>query len=257
MHVLFFGLFGPNAPLPLHLTEYALDRQRNAKDPTFTAFANIFHHRMLSLLYRAWADAQPTVQHDRPASDRFKVYMGAMVGLSTPGLQDCDALPDQYKYFFAGRLWAQARNAEGLRSMLEHFFGISVRIMEFVTEWMRLPPSAHLRMGGSPEVASLGLTTVMGSAVWGAQQRFRLRLGPLTHAQFSNFLPGGQALSQLVAMVKTYVGEEKAWDVQLVLKKQDVPSTRLGKAGRMGLSTWMCSRPPAQDTDHVVLKPVG
>jgi type VI secretion system protein ImpH len=257
MNVLFFGLFGPHAPLPLHLTEYALDRQRNAKDPTFIAFANIFHHRMLSLLYRAWADAQPTVQFDRPATDKFSLYVGALVGLSTPGLQERDDLPDQYKRFFAGRLLAQARNADGLRSMVEHFFGVSVRIIEFVTEWMRLPPTAHLRLGGSPEVACMGRTTVMGSAVWGAQQRFRLRLGPLTHAQFSNFLPGGKALRQLVAMVKTYVGEEKAWDVQLVLKKEDVPSTRLGKAGRMGLTTWMGPQHPSQDADHVVLKPVG
>ena len=29
-----FGLFGPNGPLPLHLTEYARDRLRRAGDPT-------------------------------------------------------------------------------------------------------------------------------------------------------------------------------------------------------------------------------
>ncbi len=254
---LFFGLFGPNAPLPLHLTEYVLDRQRNAKDSTFIAFADIFHHRMLSLFYRAWADAQPTVQLDRPAEDRFRLYMGALVGLSTPGLGDRDALPDQYKQFFAGRLLAQARNADGLRSMVEHFFGIPVRIVEFVTEWMRLPASAHLRLGGSGEVASMGRTAVMGSYVWGAQQRFRLRLGPLSREQFNNFLPGGEALRQLLATVKTYVGEEKAWDVQLVLNKAEVPATRLGQAGRMGLSTWMGRLQQAADADHVVLKPVG
>jgi type VI secretion system protein ImpH len=83
LHGLFFGLFGPNAPLPLHLTEYALDRQLNAKDPTLVAFANIFHHRLMSLFYRSWADAQPTVQLDRPGEDRFGLYMGALVGLTT------------------------------------------------------------------------------------------------------------------------------------------------------------------------------
>ncbi|MHB8309568.1 MAG: type VI secretion system baseplate subunit TssG [Metallibacterium sp.] len=254
---LFFGLFGPNAPLPLHLTEYVLDRQRNAKDSTFIAFADIFHHRMLSLFYRAWADAQPTVQLDRPAEDRFRLYMGALVGLSTPGLGDRDALPDRYKQFFAGRLLAQARNADGLRSMVEHFFGISVRVIEFVTEWMRLPTSAHLRLGGSAEVASMGRTAVMGNYVWGAQQRFRLRLGPLSREQFNNFLPGGEALRQLLAMVKTYLGEEKAWDVQLVLNKAEVPATRLGQSGRMGLSTWMGRLRQAMDADQVVLKPVG
>ncbi|GAB2549018.1 type VI secretion system baseplate subunit TssG [Rhodanobacter koreensis] len=257
LHGLFLGLFGPNAPLPLHLTEYALDRERNAKDATFTAFANIFHHRMLSLLYRAWADSQPTVQLDRPDEDRFRLYMGALVGLSTPNLDGRDALPDQYKRFFAGRLLTQARNAEGLRSLLEHFFHIPVRIVEFVAEWMRLPNAAHLRLGASPEVAGMGRTAVMGEYVWGSQQRFRLRLGPLTRAQFNNFLPGGEALRQLVAAAKTYVGEEKAWDVQLVLKQAEVPVTRLGQAGRMGLSTWLGRLQQSADADHVVLKPVG
>lgn len=257
LHGLFFGLFGPNAPLPLHLTEYAIDRELNAKDRTFTAFANIFHHRMMSLFYRAWADSQPTVQMDRPAEDRFRLYMGALVGLATPDLGDRDALPDQFKRFFAGRLLQQSRNAEGLKGLLERFFRVPVGIVEFVTEWMRLPPSSHLRLGASGEVAALGLTTVTGEYVRGSQQRFRLRLGPLSRSEFNNFLPGGEALRQLEAAVKTYVGEEKAWDVQLVLKRADVPATRLGQNGRMGLTTWM-GRPQLEgDADQVVLKPVG
>jgi type VI secretion system protein ImpH len=257
LHGLFFGLFGPNAPLPLHLTEYAIDRQINAKDPTFGAFANIFHHRMMSLFYRAWADSQPTVHLDRPAEDRFRLYMGAMVGLATPNLDNRDALPDQFKRFFAGRLLQQNRNAEGLKGLLERFFRIPVGIVEFVAEWMRLPPASHLRLGGSADVAALGLTAVTGECVWGSQQRFRLRLGPLSRAEFNNFLPGGVALSQLVAAVKTYVGEEKAWDVQLVLHRADVPATRLGQNGRMGLTTWMGQPPQSTDIDDVVLKPVG
>ncbi len=257
MHGLFFGLFGPNAPLPLHLTEYAIDRELNAKDRTFSAFADIFHHRMMSLFYRSWADSQPTVHLDRPAEDRFRLYMGALVGLATPNLDDRDALPDQFKRFFAGRLLQQTRNAEGLKGLLERFFRIPVGIVEFVTEWMRLPAESHLRLGASGDVAALGLTTVTGEYVWGSQQRFRLRLGPLSRAEFNNFLPGGEALRQLVAAVKTYVGEEKAWDVQLVLKRSDVPATRLGQNGRMGLSTWMGQPQQDVDADQVVLKPVG
>lgn len=257
LHGLFLGLFGPNGPLPLHLTEYAMDRQRNAKDSTLVAFADIFHHRMLSLFYRAWACAQPTVQWDRPEEDRFRLYVGALVGLSTRGLEGRDALPDQFKRFFAGRLVAQARNAEGLRGLLEHFFHVPVRVLEFVASWMRLPKEAHLRLGSSPEVAGMGRTAVMGEYVWGSQQRFRLRLGPLTRAQFGNFLPGGEALRQLVAAVKTYVGEEKAWDVQLVLKRDEVPSTRLGQSGRMGLTTWLGAPRGAVDADNVILHPVG
>jgi type VI secretion system protein ImpH len=52
----FFGLFGPDGPLPLHLTDYARDRRRNHRDPSFQRFADIFHHRALSLFWRAWAE---------------------------------------------------------------------------------------------------------------------------------------------------------------------------------------------------------
>ena len=80
--------------------------------------------------------------------------MGALVGLSTRGLDARDALPDQYKRFFAGRLVAQARNAEGLRGLLEHFFRIPVRVLEFVASWMRLPHEA-LRQGSQDEVMTV------------------------------------------------------------------------------------------------------
>ena len=55
MDVFFFGLFGPNGPMPLHMTEYVRDRERNHDDPTWVSFADMFHHRMMSMFYRASA----------------------------------------------------------------------------------------------------------------------------------------------------------------------------------------------------------
>ena len=69
LQVRLFGLFGPNGPLPLHLTEYARERLRLAGDPTFARFCDIFHHRFLALFYRAWAQAQPHVNRDRPKDE--------------------------------------------------------------------------------------------------------------------------------------------------------------------------------------------
>jgi type VI secretion system protein ImpH len=47
MEVRFFGLLGPNGPLPLHLTEFARGRSVNAGDLTLVRFLDIFHHRFL------------------------------------------------------------------------------------------------------------------------------------------------------------------------------------------------------------------
>ncbi|MBT1136451.1 type VI secretion system baseplate subunit TssG, partial [Pseudomonas sp. PAH14] len=63
--ILSFGLFGPNGPLPVHMTEYARERIHHHQDHSLSAFADLFHHRLTLLFYRAWADAQPAVSLDR------------------------------------------------------------------------------------------------------------------------------------------------------------------------------------------------
>ena len=138
----FFGLFGPDGALPLHLTEYARDRRRNHRDPTFQRFADIFHHRALSLFYRAWANARPTVSLDRPEQDRFALYVGALIGLGMDSLRDRDAMPDLAKLHFAGHLAGQTRHAEGLGSILSSFFRTPVRIEGFIGAWLGLPAGA-------------------------------------------------------------------------------------------------------------------
>ena len=91
LQVRLFGLLGPNGPMPLHITEYVRERLRNAGDPTLSKFLDIFHHRFISLFYRAWAQAQPFVNHDRPKSDRFTVYVGAFLGLAPATVRDQDS----------------------------------------------------------------------------------------------------------------------------------------------------------------------
>jgi type VI secretion system protein ImpH len=251
-----FGLFGPNGPLPLHLTEYALQRQRSARDDSLVAFADMFHHRLQSLFYRAWADAQPVVQADRPDDDRFRLYLGALVGLAQPALQRRDALDDDFRRHHAGRLLPMARNAEGLRALIEAALQVPVRVIGFIAEWMRLPADARLLLGTRGRSNVLGRSAVLGSQVRGCQHRFRLRVGPLDLSHFRQWLPGGQMLPRLVALVRSHSGDTQAWDVQLLLRADQVPTTRLGRSGRLGLDTWLGRRAwSVADADDVVVHP--
>ena len=257
LDALVLGLFGPNGPLPLHLTEYAIDRRINSRDTTLAAFADIFHHRILSLFYRAWADAEPTVQADRPDDDRYRFHVGALIGLANAGAGD-DPVAGMGARAHAGRMLSPSRNPEGLRCLLESAFGEPVQVIEFVAQWLPLPPDAWLRLGRGRDVAELGRTCVMGALVRGGQQRFRIRIGPLDHAAFSRLLPGGDTLRQLATLVRGYVGDEQAWDVQLVLRAGQVPTVRLGIGGRMGLDTWMGRRSrDLADADDVAFRPAG
>ncbi|MEK6233247.1 MAG: type VI secretion system baseplate subunit TssG [Planctomycetales bacterium] len=245
----FLGLFGPNGAVPLHLTEYARDRIANDKDRTLSAFADVFHHRMLGFFYRARADAHPTVQFDRPEEDRFAEFVGSLCGLGYASLRDRDDMPDLAKLFFSGHLGCQTRHSEGLQSILEYFFSIKTEIISFHGHWLSLPEDAQLRLGDSPETGSLGLNTVVGSRVWDCQYMFQVVFGPMNLAEYERLLPGGDSLKRLQAIVRNYTGDELICEVKLILKKEEVPDVVLGKSGVLGRTTWLKSKPLAKDAD--------
>ena len=248
LQVRLFGLFGPNGPLPIHLTEYAHERLQHAGDPTLSRFLDVFHHRFLALFYRAWAQAQPSVNHDRPKEDRFTAYVGAFLGMSPAAFRDRDTLPDLAKFFHVGALIRQVRNAEGLAQILQHFFRVPVQIEEFVGHWMSLSRGERTYL--SAEGATLGSGAVLGGRVWDRQHKFRIHLGPLTIGQYESFLPGGAPLRKLTDWVRTYLCFELDYDVRLLLKRNDVPSLSLGAGQRLGWTTWLGRRrstAPASD----------
>ncbi len=76
-----FGLLGCNGPMPLFLTEYVFKREHHHKDHTLKDFFDIFHHRMISLYYRAWAINQIAVNKDWQ-EDPFSFYIGSLINIS-------------------------------------------------------------------------------------------------------------------------------------------------------------------------------
>lgn len=263
----FFGLFGPNGALPLHLTEYARERLRHHHDPTLSRFADIFHHRMISLFYRAWANSRPVVAYDRPEADRFPFYVGALLGVGGEAFRHRDALQDRAKLFYSGLFASQTKCPDGLQAIISDVLAIDVRIQEFVGEWMEIQSQEHSRLGYSPKVATLGQSCVLGAFVWGCQHKFRLILGPMNLSQYLSLLPGAAALAQLTAIVRNYVGDELVWDANLILKKSEVPAElSLGKPkqpqpscmngeAQLGWSMWLGPRGTQDDADDLLLNP--
>jgi type VI secretion system protein ImpH len=251
LHVHLAGLLGANGPLPLHMTEYTRERLRNADDPTLSRFLDIFHHRFLALLYRAWAQAQPHVSRDRPGADRFVAFVGAFLGIAPDSLHGLDGVPDAAKLFHVGSLARQVRNADGLAAILTQFFGVAVVVEEFVGHWLHLEERDRTSAGVFG--ATLGVQTVLGSRVWDRQHKFRVRLGPLPLAQYESFLPGQARLDELVDWVRLYLCLELTWDVRLVLDRREVPPLRLGSGARLGWTSWLGRRESADDAGDLCL----
>ncbi|MFG0305374.1 MAG: type VI secretion system baseplate subunit TssG [Phycisphaerales bacterium JB040] len=250
--VLFFGLLGANGPMPLHFTEYVRERDYNSHDPTLRAFLDVFHHRMITLLYRAWGSARPEVQRDRSDSDRISNYIGSLVGLGVEENLGRDSVPDDAKRFYAARFNAPSRPAETLAAILADDFGVPVSIEPFIGNWIEIPDQNRCRLGASRGSGTLGESVFCGEQLWDCQSRFRVVMGPMSIAHFRTFLPGSARFGRLRDWVRGYLSRALSWEVQLILRAEDVPPTRLGGESRLGLTTWLTTEPPDHDVSDAI-----
>jgi len=247
-----FGVFGPNGPLPLHLSEYARERLRNAGDATFARFLDVFHHRMLALFYRAWAQAEPTVWRDRPPLDRFAVWVGSLLGIGLPSTRGRDLVSDRTKLHYAGLLARQTRDAGGLAAVVGDLYRVPARVEEFVGEWVEIPPAHRSRLGRVN--CTLAADAVLGTRAWLRTGKFRVVLGPLRRRDFEGFLPGSGRLDELASLVRCYAGDELTWDLELVLARSEWRGMALGGA-RLGWDSWVGRDPSRWTRAEAVFDP--
>jgi type VI secretion system protein ImpH len=252
----FMGLTGPEGVLPycysLLVSERIRDRDTAARD-----FLDLFHHRIISLFYRAWEKYRFSVSYERDQQDRLTQHLKDLVGLGEPGLQNRLGIRDDAVLFYTGLLGPQQRSAAALEQLIGDYFGVPAAVEQFVGGWYPLSAGTECTIGeeGDPS-EQLGWGAVAGEEVWDPQARVRLRLGPLTRSQYDEFLPLGSAYQPLRTLTRFFCGEQFDFEVQLVLARDEVPPSMLGGEGPgspLGWCTWMRSRPFARDADDTIL----
>jgi type VI secretion system protein ImpH len=247
MSVNFMGLTGPLTALPQWYTGLIADRVR-ANDKALRDFLDIFNHRFISLFYQAWEKYRFPISYERGELDRFSHLLLDLIGMGTDGLQDRQAIPDEAFLFFSGILAQRPRSAKALESLLEEYFQVPVEVQQLLGGWFRLDPATECNLGDRETPSEqLGLGAVAGNEVWDQQARARIKLGPLTMAQYLEFLPNGSAYQPLRALTRFFANDEIDFDVQLVLDRLEVPPCELGSAAeqgpQLGWVSWVRSDP--------------
>ena len=240
-----FGLFGPNGPLPIHITDYIRQRSRQQKDPTASAFFNLFHHRLLSFYYRAWADSEPVTQLDRPHQSSLNKIIYSLGGAHRhPDLSKTDKhkrFTPLEQCYYTGRLSPRHCPAEGLAAILCDYFGLTFKVEPLIPRWVAIPPQDRMRLQqdlfGSQQ---LGRSTIIGQRVRTAQQQINIVAYCPNFARFYDFLPHQyQDLTSLIAIVQRYLGNSVEWRLILKLKKHHIPQWQLGKSAQLGWTLWL------------------
>jgi type VI secretion system protein ImpH len=253
----FLGLTGPQGTLPLEYSELVVDRVRQ-RDHALRDFLDLFNHRILSLLFRAWERSHDHGADVETGEDSMRDHLLDLVGLGTQGLATQLGLPAAAIPFYVGLLALPTRPAVGLELMLEDYFGVAVEVEQFIGGWYPIDVSSQCALGDESTASSqLGVGAVAGDEIWDVQARARLRVGPLSRSQYDAFLPTGRAYQELKALTRFYTGEQVDIELQLVLARDEVPPVSLGLDGQaatpLGWCTWLRSRPFTRDASDTIL----
>ena len=258
MRVNFMGTVGPMGLLPIYYTELVIERLR-AKDPTLRDFLDIFHHRIISLFYRVWQKYRFQVAYEQGDGDQFSQYLLSLIGLGAPALQHRQEVEDQSLLNYAGLFAQQPRTALGLELILLDYFGVPVKVEQFLGAWYSLDKSSQCELDDTFfDSQQLGFGAVVGDEIWDPQSRIRVVLGPLSLVQYLDFLPSGTAFKPLRSLVSFYAGDEFDFEVQLILLKEQTPPCELGAEGatapQLGWLSWSKTKPMHADPNQAILQ---
>jgi len=221
-----------------------LVRERN---PALRDFLDLFNHRLVSLFVRARARHHPVLHVERGAESVFGRALAAILGLGTAGLADRLAVDDHALWARAGLLGMRPLPAVALEALVASVFGVPAEVEPFRPSRHTIEPEDRNRLGRAN--ARLGQDLVVGEEIWLVESRFRVRLGPLSFADYAALLPDRPGHRRVADLVRFATRGELDFELQLVLAAEEVPSLRLGAGsdarGQLGWSSWLGGARPS------------
>lgn len=260
MRVAFLGLGGIQGPLPRAFTERLLTRR--SRNYALREFLDIFHHRLVALMYRVRRKQRIGLDGRPPVESAAAPILASIAGLGTPAAQNRLRVPDRALLRYAALLAQRPRSALGLERLLSSYFNVPVHVRQFVGRWRALEADDVTRIGVRGQAQVLGQSAVLGSRVWDQQSRVALVVGPMDFERFVDFLPTeppvqprGTAIQPLRDLARLYLGPETEFDVHLVLRARQTPAAALERTNppMLGWTSWLATTQPRTHNPSVAL----
>ncbi|WP_306392368.1 type VI secretion system baseplate subunit TssG [Telluria beijingensis] len=257
----FMGLLGGHGVLPAHYTERIAEHQARYKnedeDQGPRAFLDAFSNRSLALFYEAWRKYRLPFKYQLDGQDAFLPLLLSLAGLGDAALRrrldgaDDGAVLDESIAYFAAAVRHRPVSAVQMARVLSEYFGEQVEAEQFVGSWYDVPLAQQTVLG--QDSAVLGTRAIAGARVWQRSLRLRLVVGPLAHAGFQGFLPGGLAARALKSVLALFTGVALEYEVEVVLRAADVHNTTLDELhpGRLGWDAFLVLDSPPGDRHDV------
>jgi type VI secretion system protein ImpH len=232
----FLGLYGVDSPLPSHFAEHLAQIAEESRGERVRAFYDLFHHRLYSLLFRAWQKARATaIRLDRKDEELDPLHARVLACVGYLG--QLDPQRQRQPGLFEARIRAQrARTTEGLEKILRHRLGYACTIEQLVRRVVEVPRDQLTRIG--LQNSALGSTLLMGARITDCN-KVCLGVHAESFAMFERLLPEGEDRHRLDQTAAGYLRSPLGYDVAVTLDAEHVPPWRLGMQGALARSTWL------------------
>jgi len=255
----FMGLYGVSTPLPLHYAVDVLRAVESATDETRRAdgasqrpdespdgspvrdFLDVFHHRLLSLFYRARAKYRYHLSFVLPQRDRLTPFLKLLIGCAEGWQKEQIGVEPIRLIRYAGLLTQHPLSAAGLEGILNDYWpDVEVSVGQFVGRWVALEPHDWNRLGRRN--CRLGGDLIVGEQVFDRSGAFDIVVGPMDWPTYCSFLPISNRFAETVSLTRYACSDPLAFRITLRLAERQVPEARLASddsAARLGYTCWL------------------
>ncbi|MBB3259386.1 type VI secretion system protein ImpH [Paraburkholderia bannensis] len=251
----FLGLYGVDAAMPPHLIDDIVLRKEGHEK--VTAFLDIFNHRIVTLLYRAWLKHHYPVNFRAGGTDEISQYLLSLAGMGIGDPAGKSGLAPSRLLALVGLFMQRTRPAEGVAGVVAHLLdGAKVTVREFYPQWtpaglqQGLTAGRRARRANGAALSGLGDGHVLGSRVLDRSQAILVTIRPLDTAQAHRLLPGEVLHEDLMRLVGLYLGNKSDAIFRMEIPASAAPTLALtgGAAPSVGHRprlTWTALLTPA------------
>ncbi|ALV94418.1 MULTISPECIES: type VI secretion system baseplate subunit TssG [Pantoea] len=249
----FLGLYGVDSPLP---TRYLDDiAQRREGHQAIEGFLDIFNHRMLTQFYRIWRKYSYPASYEAGGSDATSQCLLGLIGLGIPGSARKIATPMSRFLALLSTMRLPTRTAEGVQSLVT-LLAPHTRA-RVIAHWPQSVPLAQPASFNPQRRTLLSQRQVLGKVGVDANSQLLLKLYTADAEEARGWQPGGQLHSDLLVLLRVYLGWRCSAKLQLTLPHSVLPDARLQRhhvqLGRSAILGFSAKRKPASLPDNITI----
>lgn len=225
-----FGLFAPYGPLPIHITEHARNESLAKRNQAFQDFASILSQRLAILHYRAWAQMNVAVGHDRASANAFLHHIRQLVGVTTT--QKLNRHITRVRTLFPGAYLPGRGSLHTLQQLLSQYFSVPIRLTPHQGLWIEDNYNTE-----NQRLGKLGATRI-GRRFFDVQHSLVINIGPIAEPDYLNYQRGSERLQTLVHLCHDFVRHRMILQVNLLVQTSPAMACHLGK-GKLSRHSWL------------------